>query len=79
MKITDLVLKIEACPTLWECKLDGKPAYIRYRWGIISVRLNEGKALWNTVVAEERIGEDFDGVLDTDEMEDWVKKNGFEI
>ena len=79
MILSEIVQKIEACPSLWTCKLNGEPAYIRYRWGIISVRLDQGKALWNEVVASEQIGDDFDGFLDTDEMIEWVTNNGFVI
>ncbi|MFJ5532441.1 hypothetical protein [Streptomyces sp. NPDC093261] len=50
------------CPTQLEGETpDGRHVYFRYRWGVASVDI-DGEHVWS-----ERLGDDYDGVMDTDE------------
>ena len=79
MKVTNIKQVIEACPSQWECLLDGVPAYINFRWGFFQLKLNEGKALWNTIVLEEQVGGSYDGFSTTEEMLEWLTDNKIEF
>lgn len=38
--LTHLVQTCDACPSQWDAETDdGRPVYIRYRWGFLSVRV----------------------------------------
>lgn len=61
-----------ACPAQWEGETkDGKPIYIRYRWGYLSFRLGE-KGQTNVCGYKElfgrQLGDDLDGSLETNKM-----------
>lgn len=62
-----------ACPSQYEGKLvDGRVFYMRYRWGMLSARVAaRDEDLFtseDTVVYCERIGGEFQGLLDEDEL-----------
>lgn len=62
-----------ACPSQYEGKLvDGRVFYMRYRWGILSVRVAaRDEDLFTSediIVYCETIGGEFEGVLNEDEL-----------
>ena len=70
----------ECCPSQWEVKLiDGRMLYIRYRGGILSIRisLKETDNIMDAVSGKEIIGEklgaEFDGYLDDNTMKRYLK------
>lgn len=74
MKVGNFKMTISACPTLWECTVDGQPAYIRFRWGYIALKLAQGRGLRNEEIIGEQISDDLDGTLDNADMIDWLAK-----
>lgn len=79
MKVTDMDLEVPACPAIWGCKVDGKPAYIRYRWGYLSLKLDEGKGFANSEIIGEQIGDSFDGMIEEQKVIDWLKYYQIEV
>jgi hypothetical protein len=77
IEIKNIKQTCDACPSQWvgETK-DGKPIYIRYRWGYLSFRLGE---VGQTNVVDykellgEQIGDAFDGSLETWDMLDIIQ------
>lgn len=69
-KIEKITQTCSACPSQWEGEFtNGKPFYIRYRWGYLSVR--EGKkggdvmsAVSGEEIFGEQLGDGMDGVID---------------
>lgn len=48
-----------ACPSQWSGKTaDNEEIYIRYRWGTLSVSIN------NELIYSEKIGDDYSGTMD---------------
>ncbi len=70
MKLTSLEKTCWACPAQWEGQLDdGRYIYIRYRWGYLQV--GYGKTIDEAIDNRNygtKIGDDFDGYLETPEM-----------
>lgn len=69
MIITDVVQTCTACPSQWEARTaDGRPVYIRYRHGYLSVRVGPvGGDVWSAVRAEEWFGDQL-----VDEDDGWI-------
>ena len=70
----------ESCPSQWEVKLmDGRMVYVRYRWGILSIRVSSKKtdnimdAVNGKEILGEKLGAGFDGYLDDDAMKKYLK------
>lgn len=82
MRVTEIVMTCNACPSQWEGKTEcGHMVYIRYRWGWLSVRISPIKtnnvedAVVGIEIYGEQIGNDLDGSLGYEEMRDAVHKN----
>jgi hypothetical protein len=73
MKVEILEQSCFACPTIYDVLLDGKEAYVRYRWGIIS--LNTEKE----TIIEEKIGDEYDGVIEKDDIINWLKSKNYKV
>lgn len=65
--IADLTHTCLACPSQWEGRLaDGRPLYIRYRWGRLRVRLGvHGDELLTMMPPG---ADSYDGFLELDEV-----------
>ncbi|WP_223559596.1 hypothetical protein [Chryseobacterium lathyri] len=61
------------CPMIWEGTIDNKPMYIRYRWGVLSLNIND------VAVRHERIGDHLDGVLPVQDAIESLKSQGYEV
>jgi len=74
IKVTSIEQTSGACPSQWEgVTEDGRPIYVRYRWGCLSIRLGEKDGnIWDAVNGEEIIREElggpWDGVLPYEEL-----------
>lgn len=59
LKFKTLEQTCGACPSQWEGKAEtGEEIYIRYRWGVLRLDVN------NTTVYQEAIGASMDGLID---------------
>lgn len=70
MKLISLEKTCWACPAQWEGQLeDGRYVYIRYRWGHLQVGYGNtiDEAIDNRDYGQ-KIGDGFDGYLETPEM-----------
>lgn len=68
IKLIELNKTCVACPTMWEGKTDkGERFFARFRWGILRAELN------NKTFYEEQIGDEYDGVMETDELVNILK------
>ena len=70
----------ESCPSQWEAKLmDGRMLYIRYRWGILSIRASLKKtdnimdAVDGKEILGKKLGAGFDGYLDDNAMKQYLR------
>ena len=70
----------ECYPSQWEAKLmDGRMLYIRYRWGVLSIRASLKKtdnimdAVNGEKIIEEKLGAGFDGYLDDNAMKQYLR------
>ena len=70
----------ECYPSQWEAKLmDGRMLYIRYRWGVLSIRASLKKtdnimdAVDGKEILGKKLGAGFDGYLDDDAMKQYLK------
>ena len=81
MKGTITILKESCggCPMIWDVLLpDGSDGYIRYRWGIISLKkVTEKAGLFQEPIISEQIGDDFDGTLELELAIEWLQRNGY--
>ncbi|MGK9171471.1 hypothetical protein KXR53_34615 [Inquilinus limosus] len=74
MQIAEIVQTCSRSPSQWEGRLtDGRPFYIRYRWGRLSVSFGRpGGTLEEAVLAgewfDEQIGDPLDGEIELDEV-----------
>lgn len=67
LRESTLALQCSACPTAWDVQTEGgRAAYIRYRYGSLSVNLATTDGFWR--VWEKQVGEDLDGVMSEAEM-----------
>ena len=68
MTIKDIVQTCYACPSQWEAKTeDNKAVYIRYRWGCLSIYLD------NQLIYDKTLGSEYDGVISFDKVESIIK------
>lgn len=68
------------CPCIWDATIDGEPGYIRYRWGILSLKLiTDTCGLFQDAELSEQIGDEYDGLIDIDEVIDWLERNGHQV
>lgn len=75
--VKELEQTCEACPSQWKAKLEcGKMAYIRYRYGTLTVSISNKKtddvidAVRGETVYQNFCGDSLDGVMDTEKMMD---------
>lgn len=58
IRVKDVVDLATICPTQFEAKTeDGREVYIRYRWGNLTVEINECR------IFDRRVGDDLDGEI----------------
>ena len=74
-KIKNLVMTCGACPTQWDAVTEeGENVYIRYRWGKLTAHFVENgfplKGSYSGEIYSERVGDEFHGVMDTEQMEE---------
>lgn len=63
IKLNSLEKMCIGCPSTWEgITDDGKSFYARYRYGKLKAELN------NEIFYEKQVGNEYDGIMDTDEM-----------
>lgn len=66
-KVDRCIMTCSACPSQWDIYTDkDEYIYARYRWGVLTLTLypmRHGIELYR-----ERVGDEFDGVMDTDEL-----------
>lgn len=81
MKIKSLRCTCDACPSQWEGLTERNEAlYIRYRWGRLIIQLSEPDGTINDAVNsgrilyQKQIGDDFNGVIDIEEVMEIMKK-----
>jgi rRNA maturation protein Nop10 len=61
--VKSLIMTCQYCPSQWEARtFDDKFVYIRYRWGTLSLEIDD------EVVKVINYGDGLDGVMDTEEM-----------
>lgn len=80
MIIKDVIKTCDACPSQWEAKTeDGRPVYIRYRCGHLTVRVGRSQDESVPYIISHyepvffgQIGGNFDGYLTDLEMRDLV-------
>lgn len=67
LRQSTLKLQCSACPTAWDVETaDGRSAYIRYRYGSLSVNIRHEsgiKTIW-----ESQVGGEWDGAMTEREM-----------
>ena len=77
MKVENLVHTCHACPSQWEFLTDGgREAYVRYRWGWLSVRVarNVGEpGVSGMEVLGSQLGDPLDGVIGWDSVEALIR------
>jgi aspartyl-tRNA synthetase len=73
--IQRIEMTCSACPTQWEVKLEcGKMAYIRYRWGYLSLRISAVEtddimvAVGSREIYGKQLGDEFDGTISFEQM-----------
>lgn len=79
-KITILTQDIAMCPTLFSVLLpDGSEGRLKYRWGIISLIKNSGKAMFDPRIEEDEYPKESDGYIEIEEAVKWLEKKGYEV
>lgn len=85
-RIIDYNCTSTACPTQYEIKLlDGRMIYLRYRWGVISIRisleptLDISDAIRGVEIFGGKIGGDLDGHLSEGQVCNYLGLAGFII
>ena len=74
MNITELEQTCFACPSQWEGKTEtGKEVYIRYRWGYLSIRVDEEE------MHVGKLGGGFDGHIEESEMLQTLRDWGYKV
>ena len=69
VEIKEITQTCYACPSQWEgTTVDGEAIYIRYRWGILRIDLD------HETVFEQDMGDELDGYLDWEEVEDILEE-----
>lgn len=67
IKVKELTQTCNACPSQWEGTLtNGKSLYIRYRWGYLSIDIDDKEILGKD------IGDSLAGCLDEEEMKPYL-------
>ena len=72
--VATLINTCSACPAQWDGMLkDGRPIYVRYRWGYLSIRVGiKGGGMDSAVCGKEILGvqhgDDLDGRINEQEL-----------
>lgn len=86
MIVEEIIQTCSACPSQWEGNLkDGRMFYARYRWGRLTIELSKApttdvfKAMCEDadLIYNKNLGDEYDGVLDTNELKGIMKHLGF--
>jgi hypothetical protein len=68
-KVRELTMTCSACPTQWEGFLeDGRPLYVRYRWGCLTVQAGGENGADGEYLYDEPIGDPYHGEMPEEEM-----------
>jgi hypothetical protein len=70
--------ELDGCPMIWYCEVDGVSCYLRYRWGIISLN-KTGLGLLQVPIISEKIGDEFDGIIDLDAVIKWLELKDIKV
>lgn len=69
VELKEITQTCYACPSQWEgITVDGEAVYIRYRWGRLRIDLD------HETVFEQDMGDELDGYLDWEEVEDILEE-----
>lgn len=73
--------RCSGCPMIWDVILpDGSKGYIKYRWGIISLKkITERAGIFQDPIVSEQIGDDYDGTLSLDKAIEWLNTQGYKV
>lgn len=67
-------------PCIWDAVIDGQPGYIKYRWGILSLKLRTDTCgLFQESELSEQIGDEYDGIIDLDDVVNWLENNSHNV
>jgi hypothetical protein len=68
------------CPTVWDVLIDGERGYIKYRWGILSLKyVTEKAGIFQEAEIQEQIGDNLDGFLELDRAIEWLRNNDYKV
>lgn len=78
MIVEDLIQTCPACPSQWEGTCEGRPVYVRYRYGHLTVSVGERDGGVNSAVSgirvlDKKIGDSLDGILTWEEVEAQIR------
>lgn len=69
---------IAMCPSLFEVVLpDGSEGRLYYRFGIMSLIKNSGKAMFDPRVDEDEYPKEMDGYIEVEEAVSWLESKGY--
>lgn len=77
LKIESLKMTTDFCPTQWEGETeDGRPVYIRYRWGHLTVNVGERgeDPVYGKLAFEKYAGPRWCGVMTSSELRRVVRE-----
>lgn len=70
-----------ACPTVFDVELpNGAKGYIKYRWGIISLKEQTDNAgIFQDSICSEQIGDEFDSTIELIGVIKWLYGKGYNV
>jgi hypothetical protein len=64
------------CPTTFDIEFsDGSTGYVKFRYGWISLRKDEG----HVELASEKISDDYDGVISWEDAKAWLELQNYKV
>ena len=86
MKVKEINMTCMACPSQWEGFLeDGRMFYARYRWGYLTLNLSLAPtedvsvAIHGNRLISKSIGDPYEGIMTTEELQVIMQDSGFEF